>query len=222
MKSLVERLQEYADQYVNEKLKGSSAVNTSLIGKDIQKILEKEAETLKEYIQNGITAYYKERKPDMYKRTKGLENALYIEDFHLESNQNANGAFISIKFDKDKSYGKSMFETGQMGYKPYLINYGWQLTRDVGMGRNGAKLSEEFRKGYMKDESVEYVRIPMSKKHLGYQHGAGFVEKAIEKYNRENKYGLKVDKVDTFIAAFIDRQNSEIIETNSLTEYYKK
>jgi hypothetical protein len=169
MKSLVERLQEQLNVYQKD-----------IIATVSEEILEKEAKDLKKLIYDEIKFYYDNSySPVAYNRTYGLLNSLYIGDLVTVKN-NSN---ISVKFKDELAYGNSLFDWGKQGYKPALINYGWQVKKKV-----AGELSKEHLDNKI---GATKVVINPTTNHLGYQEGAFFLEKAVEEYNRTNKYGLK-------------------------------
>ena len=65
---------------------------------------------------------------------------------------------------------------GIPGFKPILINYGWRWRKKTGPYR------------------------------LGYYQGFGFVESAIDRWNRDNKHNLRIESIATYGGRIVAQQ----------------
>lgn len=158
-------------------------MNRNLVKKTIQSFLSspksnpakqfllKEAENLRKCIQTEINNYYYSYNPSFYKRTYGLKTALNDgKPIHFNSSNmikidvNAMTLSIELKFNENRSYGKSMFK-GEKGYKPLLINSGWSVKKNVW-----------FKSTYR----------------LGFYEGYDFIKKGIDKYKKDAPSNINV------------------------------
>lgn len=111
---------------------------------------------LKDCIQYYLDLYYAQRSPSVYKRTFGLQNSLQIEDF-VNISLDTQLLTINLSFNDNLSWGNSLWNSSD-GYKPILIDQGWEVKKDV----------------WFKD--IE---------HFGWQSGANFIENGIKEFLRE-------------------------------------
>lgn len=71
---------------------------------------------------------------------------------------------VRLKFNENRSYSKSMFK-GEDGYKPLLINSGWQVKKNVW-----------FKSTYR----------------LGFYEGYDFIKKGVDKYKKNAPSNINV------------------------------
>ena len=140
------------------------------MSKNINAILIKEAERLKGCIQTRLDEYYTSYNSVgglfWEGRTGALGKALRLDD-NVKVAVNGKSVQVEIYFDESSVEADSIWG-GTTYNKADLINYGWEVKKDV----------------WFKDI-----------KHFGYQHGFMFIEKGIADFNHSNPYGLKITVV---------------------------
>jgi hypothetical protein len=114
------------------------------------------AEQLKDCIQYFLDLYYIEYYPSVYNRTYELQQALEVSNI-VNISTDAQSLSINLDFNDSLSWGNSIFN-GSDGYKPILIDQGWQVEKDVWF------------------KNIE---------HFGFQSGAHFIENGIERFKNE-------------------------------------
>lgn len=132
----------------------------------VEKILLDEAKRLKGYVNEFISRYYGSYSPSIYMRTGGLQNSFEVKTTVAFSAATGE-ASIKLGFEDyaSKSVFKNLLYDGFQGYQiPSLVNYGWSV------------------------KSGWHKNIPM----FGSFGGAHFLEKAIDKFNASNPYGILV------------------------------
>lgn len=139
-------------------------------GKTLENNLKTEAKRLKRCIQNRLDEYLRDNPPSIYRRTGGFENSLTVDDF-LSVSSSGMGLQISLFFDKGANHmsgdGIEVWNgTGEEVNTAYLLNYGYEVKKDVWF------------------KSIE---------NFGYREGGYFVEKGIEDFNKQNTLGIKIE-----------------------------
>lgn len=130
-----------------------------------KEILYEAAQDLKDCIQNRLDQYLVSYYPSVYHRTGNLSEALYVDDF-ADIQIIGDTLSIQLKFDENLSYHNSLFDGYSDGYTPWLINYGWQVKKNVWF------------------KNIE---------HFGFMQPTYFIENGIDDFNKENKWGVKVE-----------------------------
>ena len=148
-----------------------------------------EARRLADCIQYYIDEWYNSYEPSVYDRTYRLQGSLYAEDI-ADIRVVGNTLKISVVFQEDLAFHESFesisyynknkerdiyyeFNSSHNTFVPLIFNNGWEAPRLARIiGRNI----------YM----------------LTYFHGAHFVENGIERFNKTNKLGIKIDADDFF------------------------
>lgn len=144
-------------------LESSNGQNLVLSSKGMQSLLMSEANRLKNCIQKRLDEYYNSYQPNRYERTDALKKALRVDD-NVKVSFNNTMFSVKINFDEASVEADSLFSDTTYN-KAALINYGWQVKKDV----------------WFKD--IE---------HFGWQRGFHFIEKGIDDFNQTNPYGIKV------------------------------
>ncbi len=114
------------EKYINNQNNGTKLNNFT--GGQLVKILEKEGNRLKDYLEDEIQNYYNSYSPTVYQRTYNFLNSVRITPVLQEGNQ----LTIKIYFDENMATHDSIFG-GEDGYVPILLEYGWQW-------KNGMKI----------------------------------------------------------------------------------
>ena len=158
-------------------------------GETLAETMAREARRLADCIQYYIDEWYNSYEPSVYDRTYRLQGSLYAEDI-ADIRVVGNTLRIGVAFQKDLAYHESFesisyynkneesdihyeFNSPHNTFVPLLFNNGWKAPRLARIiGRNI----------YM----------------LTYFHGAHFVENGIERFNKTNKLGIKIDADDFF------------------------
>ena len=128
-------------------------------------ILIAEANRLRECIQKYINEFYKQPyytgRPQL--REYGLHKALTVQ---TAVQYDGGKKYIGLYFDDSKSWGESVVTGELTGYKPYLINSGWRVVKNVW-----------FKNIYR----------------FGYYEGFHFIEKGIEEWQNDLKYHIDIE-----------------------------
>jgi hypothetical protein len=124
---------------------------------EMENYIKSLAELLKSCIQYYLDLYYVQYSPSVYKRTFGLQKSLEIDDF-INISLDAQSLTINLSFNDNLSWGNSLFDGYSDGYKPILIDQGWQV-----------------------NSSVWFSDI----EHFGWQKGAHFIENGINEFLSE-------------------------------------
>ena len=158
-------------------------------GETLAETMAHEARRLADCIQYYIDEWYNSYEPSVYDRTYRLQGALYAEDI-ADIRVVGNTLRIGVAFQEDLAFHESFesisyynkneerdiyyeFNSPHNTFVPLLFNNGWRAPRLARIiGRNI----------YM----------------LTYFHGAHFVENGIERFNKTNKLGIKIDADDFF------------------------
>lgn len=155
--------------YMNGTVAGASTMS-----KEIYYILSSEAKRLEKMIQARIDRYYSSYIPKKYIRRedRGLSdnwrNSLRVSRPKIGSD---GMPFIHIYFDEMSSYHHSvMYPPQPMGYVPWLMEVGWDITSKVSPPR------------------AMFTHHPGT----SYAGGVRYIRSAVEAFNMLNPYGLEV------------------------------
>lgn len=158
----VKSLEQQVQEIIRDRNLGKSA---KLDGKRLDDILILEANRLKELLAKYIRAYYDSYTP----KSRGLKTSRFVK-YHmaraLRVDANVKDRSISIWFD-DSVWGPSVIDEEKWGwgFEPILIDTGWRV-----------------------NPSAPHANIYR----FGYFEGFHFIRKAIEEFEKTNKYGLYV------------------------------
>lgn len=111
------------EKYVNNQ-NNSSKLNILTSGQ-LMKVLEREGERLKGYLEEEVQNYYNSYSPTVYTRTYNFLNSVRITPVFQEGNN----LTVKIYFDEGMATHDSIFG-GEDGYVPTLLEYGWQVKSD--------------------------------------------------------------------------------------------
>lgn len=144
-------------------------LESTLSDEELVPILKSEAERLKGLIQKHIDEYLASYSPKgswNYSRKWGtLKDCLLV-------NPKVYNRSIDVYFDEDKAWGESVIDLNKWGwgFKPILIDQGWQVGDDV-----------PFRHVYR----------------FGWYEGYHFLQRAIDEFQNTNPYGLHIEVIVT-------------------------
>lgn len=125
-------------------------------GNTVEKELRQHASILADCIMKELDKVYDEREPAVYKRTYGLYDALYIDNF-VQVIVSSAGANLSIGLHFDDGAMKTNFN-GEEVNTAILLNEGWQTK---GRFRNVPYFG--YRKGtHFIDKGIERYKISVS------------------------------------------------------------
>ena len=152
-------------------------------GETLAETMAREARRLADCIQYYIDEWYNSYEPSVYDRTYRLHGALYAEDIadiRIVGNTLRIGVIFHESFESISFYNKDEekevyyeFNSPHNTFVPLLFNNGWKAPRLARIiGRN----------------------IHM----LTYFDGAHFVENGIERFNKTNKLGIKINADDFY------------------------
>lgn len=129
----------------------------------IKKILREEARRLENYLKYELEKYFESYDPVEYTRTGYTVQSIRVGQPQKYGNYLWG---IEIYFDDGLANHPSYIAQDQPdGYTPWLLEVGWNIENKVGFSR------------------------PMFTKHPG----TGYITKAIERFNKNNKYGFKIE-----------------------------
>ena len=162
--------------YQEQILKGNQSAFKNIKSKDgkssaiiSDEVLITEADRLRRCIQKYIDEFYKQPyytgRPQL--REYRLQKALKV---NADVKYDGNKKYIGLYFDDSKSWGESVVTGELTGYKPYLINFGWQVIKNVW-----------FKNIYR----------------FGYYEGFHFIEKGIEEWKSDLKYHIDIEFSDS-------------------------
>jgi hypothetical protein len=130
----------------------------------LEYLLLQETRRLKALLAKYIRAYYAHRDPQVYERSdKSLDETLVVKYSRQEK-----AAYIYFgKTHFDEPWGESVVKGAfqSYGFKPILIDSGWHV-----------------------NPSARHANVP----YFGHYEGYHFIQKAIDEFNKTNKYGLYV------------------------------
>lgn len=133
-----------------------------------QQILQKETNRLKNILQRHLEDYYKSYSPIAYERGQyggNLRKALSVEDICTLS---SNGMTITMELKINENAIHNSIINKSKSNAFWLMNDGWRVKKNT-----------RFKNIYR----------------FGHYEGAHFVEHAIEEFDKNNKYGIKVEVV---------------------------
>ena len=129
---------------------------------NIKSVLTKEAKRLENYLKEELEVYFNSYTPTVYKRTGATVRSIVVTEPRMI---NSFEWAIGITFDPSLANHPSYIGENQPeGYTPWLLEVGWDIRDKVGYD------------------------APMFTHHPG----TGYVTRAVERFNRENPYGLKI------------------------------
>lgn len=170
-------LEQQVQEMLNDKNLGKSA---RLDGKKLDDILILEANRLKDLLAKYIRAYYASYTP----KNRSLKTSRFEKDHMVKAlrvDANVKDRSISIWFD-DSVWGPSVIDEEKWGwgFEPVLIDTGWRV-----------------------NPKASHANIYR----FGYYEGFHFIRKAIEEFERTNKYGLyvSVEAAETVEGEFSDK-----------------
>lgn len=131
----------------------------------LSNIMANEAKRLYGLIQQEIDNYYKSYHPIIYNRTEGYRKSLYAEDI-ANIKVVGNSLEIGVGFNESLATHENLFE-GHYSFVPLLMERGWIAKR----------LEDKY--GVIE----RFTRFD----------GIKAVERAIEEFNRTNKYGIIIN-----------------------------
>ena len=138
---------------------------------EMTKILKSELQRLEEYIKEELQVYFDSYTPTVYKRTGDTERSITLNDPYVEGKD----LCADITFDDDLANHPSVMSTETKeqpdGYTPWLLEVGWDISDRVQPRR------------YM------FTHHPGTK---GAGGNNGYITAAVKRFNRDNKYGIKV------------------------------
>lgn len=135
-------------------------------GKTIEQQLKYEADRFKNILQRHIDDWYAAYSPTVYSRTYNMRNSIYADDL-VDIDTSSGSLKISVKYT-DAAFHDSMYGDEQVNTL-YLENYRYQVQKPV----------------WFKD--IEY---------FGYRSAGHFLENAVEEFNQDNYFGIKVEVIN--------------------------
>lgn len=129
---------------------------------DIKRILREAGKELEKYLKDELNSYLDSYEPSVYDRTGNTLKSFRVSDPKKIS---INEWSIEIYFDDGLANHPSVFGGDQPdGYTPWLLHTGWRTKLDSTLDKEN------------------FTRFK----------GTNYITKAVERFNRSNKHGLKV------------------------------
>ena len=175
---------------IMDAIKGGDVVN--LIGKkNIENQLKKAALDLKKIIEKNMRDYFTTHRSAEYIRTHNLEKSVDTSDVVIvEPTLKGANFCIYVYFDE-----KALHRSGFGVWGDNSKKFGKFQEDSYGFNDNVMNTAIAVDQGYSVSKPVWFKDIPK----FGKRVGAHFVDKAIDEFNRQNKYGIFIDKVNDII-----------------------
>lgn len=174
-------------------IKGGYISSNAIGKKNIENQLKNAALDLKKLIEKYMRDYFATHSnaKNGYKRTHNLEKSVDVSNIVMvEPALNGVNFCIYVYFN-EKALHRSGF--GVWGVKSK--NYGKYQEGSYGFDDNVMNTAIAVDQGYIVNAPVWFKDKPK----FGKRKGAHFVNKAIDEFNKSNKYGILIDKVNDVI-----------------------
>lgn len=172
-------------------IKGGYISSNAVGKKNIENQLKKAALDLKRLIEKYMHDYFVTHRSAEYKRTHNLEKSVDISDIVMVEPTSTGVNFCIYVYFNEKALHRSGF--GVWGDKSK--KYGKYQEGSYGFDDDVMNTAIAVNRGYSVQSPVWFKDIPK----FGQREGAKFVEKAIDDFNNQNKYGIFIDKVNDVI-----------------------
>ena len=176
---------------ITDAIKGGY-IGGNVIGKKyIENQLKKAAMDLKNLIEKYMRDYFTTHRSAEYIRTHNLEKSVDISNTVIVEPTLQGANFCIYVYFNEKALHRSGFGVWGDSSK----NYGKYQEGSYGFGDDVMNTAIAVDQGYTVQSPVWFKDIPR----FGKRKGAKFVEKAIDDFNSQNKYGIFIDKVNDVI-----------------------
>ncbi len=178
---------------IMDAIKGGYISSNAIGKKNIENILKKAALDLKMLIEKYMRDYFATH-PNArygYKRTHNLEKSVDVNNAVTIEPTSTGANFCIYVYFNEKALHRSGF--GVWGTKS--PKYGKYQEGSYGFDDDVMNTAIAVDQGYSVQSPVWFKNIPK----FGQRKGAHFVDKAIDEFNNQNKYGIFIDKVNDVI-----------------------